>query len=71
MKIKLKPVKPDRFYNARQLSIGIKIEMEHTNNKLVAKHITKNHLDEFPNYYDELLKMEKRMKRMEKEIRKK
>lgn len=54
----LKPVKPDEYYDARQLKIGIEIELEHTNNRNLAKMIAKHHLDEFSNYYDFLLEME-------------
>lgn len=58
----LKPAYPDRHYNPRQLAIGTKIELEHTNNRLVAKRIAKHHLDEHPNYYIELIKMERKLK---------
>lgn len=37
---------------------GIKIEMEHTNNKSKAKEITMDHLFEDPKYYTKLKKME-------------
>ena len=50
----LKSARPDSAYNKRQLNAGIKVEMEHTRSKAVAKRITKHHLDEFPNYYIEL-----------------
>ena len=53
----------DKYFNPKQLNIGIKVEMEHTKNKKIAKEIAKDHLAEFPNYYTELLKMEKRLKR--------
>jgi hypothetical protein len=42
-----------------QLSKGVKVEMEHTDDKKVAREIAKDHLMEDPNYYDELEKMEK------------
>ena len=59
----LKEAKPDKYYNQKQLNIGMKIELEHTNNIKVAKRIAKHHLDEFPsNYYTELIKMEKRIR---------
>lgn len=41
-----------------QLIKGIKVEMEHTNNKKVAKKIAMDHLYEDPNYYTKLKKME-------------
>ena len=55
--------RPDSNYNKTQLKIGTKIEMEHTKNKEFAEKIAKDHLDEFPNYYTALVKMENRLKR--------
>ena len=42
----------------KQLQKGIKVEMEHTNDKNIAKEIVMNHLFEDPNYYDKLSKIE-------------
>lgn len=42
----------------KQIQKGIKIEMEHTNNKKIAKEIAMDHLVENPNYYDYLEDME-------------
>lgn len=42
----------------RQLSMGEKVEMEHTDNKSLAHEIAMDHLDEDPNYYTKLKKME-------------
>lgn len=42
---------------------GIKVEMEHTSSRAVARCIAASHLRESPRYYIELLKMEKRLKR--------
>lgn len=39
-----------------QLAKGIKVELEHTNDKKVAKEIALDHLKEDPNYYTKLLK---------------
>lgn len=50
--------RPDEDYDQRQLKMGIKIEMEHTDDLETAKHITKDHLDESPIYYSKLKKME-------------
>jgi hypothetical protein len=47
---------PDSQFNPRELALGIKTEMEHTNNPLVAKRIAKDHLKEFKDYYTRLLK---------------
>jgi len=38
---------------------GIKVEMEHTDNEMMAKRIVLDHLSEIPDYYTRLLKMEK------------
>ncbi len=43
----------------KELEMGIKVEMEHTKNKAIAKRITLDHLAELPDYYTRLLKMEK------------
>jgi len=43
----------------KQLQKGIKVEMEHTKNKDLAEMIALHHLDEIPDYYSRLNKMEK------------
>ena len=43
----------------KELALGIKVEMEHTKNKTIAKRIALDHLAEFGDYYTRLLKMEK------------
>ena len=43
----------------KELEMGIKVEMEHTKNKAVAKRIALDHLSEMPDYYTKLVKMEK------------
>lgn len=43
----------------KQLKKGIKIEIEHTTDKGEAEIIALHHLDELPDYYDRLIKMEK------------
>lgn len=53
---------PDSFFDATQLKYGIKVEMEHTKSKRVAKAIAKDHLLESPQYYVELKKMEKKLR---------
>ena len=50
----------------KQLELGIKVEMEHTDDPKVAIEIAKDHLDEFPTYYSELDKMEQSLKDKEK-----
>ena len=42
----------------KELKMGIKVEMEHTKNKTIAKRIALDHLAELPDYYTRLLKME-------------
>ena len=57
---------PDYKFNATQLRKGIKVELEHTNNKALAKQIAKAHLIENPEYYIYLKKMENMMARQRK-----
>jgi len=42
----------------KQFNKGIKVEMEHTDNKQMAKEIARDHISEDPKYYDKLSKME-------------
>jgi len=42
----------------RQFNKGVKVEMEHTDNKQMAKEIAMDHISEDPKYYDKLSKME-------------
>ena len=48
-----------------QLKIGIEIEKEHTDDDETAKRIAMDHLTEFAQYYDALVKMEKGLKENE------
>lgn len=41
-------------YNPRELEMGEKVEMEHTDSKTEAREIAKEHLDEHPDYYTKL-----------------
>jgi len=43
-----------------QLSKGIKVELEHTGDLAIAREIALDHLNEFPDYYDRLEKVEKK-----------
>lgn len=45
-------------YDLKQILLGIKIEQEHTTNKMIALEITMDHLDEIPDYYTRLIEME-------------
>ena len=49
---------PSTKFMPEQLSKGIKVEMEHTTNKAIAKKIALDHLAEIPDYYDRLEIME-------------
>jgi hypothetical protein len=42
-----------------ELKLGIKVELEHTGDKRMARMIALQHLEELPNYYSKLKKMEK------------
>ena len=45
-------------YDLQQLIMGIKVEQEHTRDKLTALEISMDHLEEFPDYYTRLAMME-------------
>lgn len=51
---------PDSKFDPNELFMGIEVELEHTNDRNVAKNIAKDHLTELPDYYSKLKKMEKR-----------
>lgn len=42
----------------KQIDMGIKVEMEHVDDKDKAREIAMDHLVEFPDYYTRLKKME-------------
>lgn len=44
----------------KELEMGIKVEMEHTKNKAIAKRIALDHLSELSDYYSKLKKMEEK-----------
>jgi hypothetical protein len=44
-------------FDPEQLSMGLKIEMEHTNDPKIALEIAMDHLKEVPDYYDALMKL--------------
>jgi hypothetical protein len=48
---------PDSKFDRKQLKMGIKVEMEHTDCPKVAKMIAKAHLDEHKKYYTVLKKV--------------
>ena len=45
-----------------QLAMGEKVELEHTDNKKIARKIALDHLTEFPNYYTGLKEMEEKLR---------
>lgn len=49
----------DKDADAKELEMGIKVEMEHTDNKDISKRIALDHLTECVDYYTRLAKMEK------------
>lgn len=53
----------------KQLDMGIPIEYEHTHNKTLATDIALQHLDEFPDYYTRLKKMEASAKKEHKKFK--
>ena len=50
-------MKPEDF-DSKELEMGIKIEMEHVDDKALAKEIAMDHLAEDPKYYTKLKKIE-------------
>jgi hypothetical protein len=49
----------DVEFDEKELAAGIKVEMEHTSNKVMAERIALDHLAEISDYYTRLIKMEK------------
>jgi hypothetical protein len=47
---------PDWKFDKRQLRMGVKTELEHTNSRALAKQISKAHLQEDQKYYSKLRK---------------
>jgi len=47
----------------KEVKLGIPIEMEHTTSRKKARHISMQHVCEFPNYYSKgLIPMERKLK---------
>jgi len=55
-----------KSFNKKQLAIGTKIELEHTCDIKQAEQIAMDHLAESPDYYRELIKMERKLERKHK-----
>ena len=64
---KQSPERIEKMYGhlERQLKKGIKVEMEHTDNKKIAKEIVMDHLTEDPNYYNKLAKIHREGEKVE------
>lgn len=48
----------DEHFDSKELQMGINIEKEHTDDEELCKVIAKDHLQEYPDYYSRLIKME-------------
>jgi len=46
-----------------EMKMGVKVEMEHTKDKNIAREIAHDHLFEFPDYYTALAEMEDKLKK--------
>jgi hypothetical protein len=57
--------RPDSDFDPEQLKAGIKVEAEHTTDKVKAKEIVKDHLTESADYYKKLKVMEADMEKSE------
>ena len=55
-------------FDAEQLEMGVKVEMEHTDDPAIAREIAMDHLKEHPNYYDSLKKMEDELELQNEEV---
>ena len=53
----------------KEIEIGIKVELEHTDDKVKALEIVKDHLTEFPDYYTRLDKMENDAKKANEKLK--
>jgi hypothetical protein len=51
--------KLNKDFDPKQLSMGKKVEMEHTHDPNIALEISRDHLQEYPDYYDRLEQMER------------
>lgn len=54
--------KPSSDFSSKQMEMGRKVEMEHTDNPQLASEIARDHLEEFGDYYTRLDKMEAQAK---------
>ena len=54
-------------YDPEQVEVGEEVEKEHTPSKEVAREVSRDHLEEFPNYYTGLIEMEKKLEKQKKD----
>jgi len=52
----------DKDFSKKQMEMGEKVELEHTDTPALAREISRDHLEEFPDYYTRLDKMEEKAK---------
>lgn len=48
-------------YDPKQMGMGEKIEMEHTPDHAISREISRDHIEEFPDYYAGLTEMENKL----------
>lgn len=53
-------------YNKRELKLGTKMELEHTNIRSKAIKIAKDHLKDYPKYYSEMIHAKKKFTKRKK-----
>ena len=51
-----------KTFDPKEVAMGLKVELEHTNNPVIAHRITLDHLTEFDGYYTALKEMEDKLK---------
>jgi len=56
-----------KTFDEKEVEMGKKVELEHTNNPIISHRITLDHLTEIPDYYSRLKKMEEEGKAAMKE----
>jgi len=55
--------KKNTNFDPKQMAMGEKVELEHTDTPAVAREIARDHLEEFPTYYTALDEMEKKLEK--------
>ena len=58
--------KTDADFSSKQMAMGQKVEREHTTDPKKAREISRDHLEEFPDYYSRLHKMEAKAEKEKK-----